>query len=192
MVSPAEALPQIRQLRIPGYGDDEITFFAETLFELAPSHIFEWGTNVGASARIFYELARVGAFACEVHTTEHPDHATHDHPGGRCGQLLKDCRVWMHTGDGLRRSLAEYAILGEPTRVLFFVDGDHSYDAVTRELEGIAEVVPTAVIIVHDTRHPLEETGAAVADFLIDGHHNYDVRWLESQAGMVRLWPRSA
>ena len=190
MVTVDAVVSAIAALKLPGYGDDELELMAETMLELRPSHVFEWGTNIGASARVFYEVARLAELPCEVHTTEHPDPTTVDHPGHRYGELIRNCRLWMHQGDGLRRSLAEYALCGEPRAALFFLDGDHSYRAVTRELEGIAQVARSAVILVHDTRHPFEDIGAAVADFLIDGHHNYDVRWLDSQAGMARLWPR--
>lgn len=188
-----QALATIRPIRIPGYGEDEVRFFAETIWELQPTHIFEWGTNVGASARVFYELTRIGGIRCDVHTTEHPDHATHDHPGHLLGRWLKGCNVKMHTGDGVNVSLAEYVHAGAPEQVLFFLDGDHSYAAVLRELEAIAATAPSAVILVHDTSHPVEETEAAVDDFLIDKMPGvYEPRWLHSQAGVARLWPRQS
>jgi hypothetical protein len=34
---------------------------------------------------------------------------------------------------------------------LFFIDGDHGYDSVKRELEGIIGAVPEANILLHDT-----------------------------------------
>lgn len=35
---------------------------------------------------------------------------------------------------------------------LCMLDGDHSYDTVTRELSAISEVAPPVVLLVHDTR----------------------------------------
>lgn len=185
MVNPEQ---RVRQLGIPGYGDDEVRFFAETIETYRPTHVFEWGTNVGASARIFHEIGH----GLQVITVEHPDDQTFDHPGHRYGLWCDgfEPHIYMLKGDGVSVSLDAFVQFGSPERALFFVDGDHSYDAVSRELGLIAEAAPRAVILVHDTSHPIEDTETAVEHWLDD--HDYHADWLHSQAGMVRLWPPQA
>jgi hypothetical protein len=39
------------------------------------------------------------------------------------------------------------------------VDGDHSYESVKRELEGIIKNVPNAKILLHDTFYQSSEAG---------------------------------
>lgn len=182
---------RVRQLGIPGYGDDEVRFFAETLEKFRPNYIFEWGTNVGASARIFYEIG-TQFLTLRITTIEHPDDQTPDHPGHRYGLWCEgfEPHIQMLKGDGVTVALEEFERLGKPERSLFFLDGDHSYTAVSRELILIGEAAPNAVILVHDTNHPVEETETAVEQWLDE--HNYDADWLHSQAGMVRLWPAQA
>lgn len=191
MVVRDDALKRVRSLVIPGYGDDEIRLIADTLERFRPEYVFEWGTNVGASARIFYEIGSQ-FLTLRVVTVEHPDPATHDHPGGRYGLWCEgfEPHIQMVKGDGVTVALELYQLAGEPEKTLFFLDGDHSYDAVTRELELIAENAPLAVILVHDTSHPIEDTETAVEDWLTS--HDYHADWLHSQAGMVRLWPAPA
>jgi hypothetical protein len=42
---------------------------------------------------------------------------------------------------------------------VFFVDGDHSYDSVRRELEGIIESVEHPVVLLHDTFYQSSDSG---------------------------------
>lgn len=181
---------RIRHLAVPGYGDDEIGFIADTVEALRPTHIYDWGTNVGASARIWWEAAPTA----QITTVEHPDDQTFDHPGHRYGLWCEGLgpRMRMLKGDGVRTSIETFVEDGRPPNALFFLDGDHEYDAVFDELEAIHGWAPEAVVLVHDTSHPVCETEAAVEDFMeiiADGW--YDVTFLASQAGMARLWPRN-
>ncbi|HTG82239.1 MAG TPA: class I SAM-dependent methyltransferase [Geobacteraceae bacterium] len=121
---------------------------------LRPTHIFEWGTNIGASARIFYEACRALGMDTEIHSTDLPDDADHaEHPREKRGRLVRTIpQVRLHLGDGLDTSLA---ILSHgrdrAPKPLFFVDGDHAYDSVRRELAGIGDAAPEAAILLHDT-----------------------------------------
>jgi len=107
-----------------------------------------------------------------------------------CGATASKPHIRMLKGDGVTTALAEFVRLGGPERSVFFLDGDHSYTAVTRELQEIAAAAPRAVILVHDTSHPVEDTESAVEDFLSREGEAYRSDWLASQAGMVRLWPQ--
>lgn len=68
--------------------------------------------------------------------------------------------VHLLQGDGLETSLSVYrermASLSPADKSvakvpLFFIDGDHGYDSVRRDLDGIMGTVPEANILLHDT-----------------------------------------
>lgn len=185
----AAVLSRVRDLGVPAYGDDEVLFLANVLVRHRPQAVFDWGTNVGASARIFYEAAQLLGYPCVVHTIELPDDEAHrdrDHPGERYGQWLVDVPVCCWRGDALdvALQLLRYA---DPSliRLLFFLDGAHDRDSVTREMKGIAYYEPEAVMVVHDTE---TLTGDTVREFASQ-HPTYRVETVRSHAGMMALWP---
>jgi hypothetical protein len=129
---------------------------------LKPTLIFEWGTNLGKSARIFYETAREFKVWTEIYSIDLPDDVVHvEHPGERRGMYVRNLvGVHLLQGDGLETSLSVYrervanlapAETSAAAVPLFFIDGDHGYDSVKRELEGIIGAVPEANILLHDT-----------------------------------------
>ncbi|MES2209893.1 MAG: class I SAM-dependent methyltransferase [Chloroflexota bacterium] len=124
-----------------------------TVCRFQPSGIFEWGTHIGKSARIFYESTAHYRIPAEVHSTDLPDDVGHpEHPHLERGRFVRELpRVHLHQGDGLETSLLIWSEAGRPTGSLFFVDGDHAYESVRREVDGIALAVPDATILVHDT-----------------------------------------
>jgi cephalosporin hydroxylase len=129
---------------------------------LKPTLIFEWGTNLGKSARIFYETARQFGVRTQIYSIDLPDDVEHvEHPGGKRGMYVGNLEgVRLLQGDGLETSLGIYReekatpdSAGEkgPATPLFFIDGDHGYDSVKRELDGIIAAAPEANILLHDT-----------------------------------------
>jgi cephalosporin hydroxylase len=135
---------------------------------LQPTHIFEWGTNIGKSARIFYETCQALGLDTEIHSIDLPDDIEHaEHPHSRRGQLVRRFpQVKLHLGDGLDTALAILAAGGgEQARPLFFVDGDHSYLSVKRELEGILANAPQAQILLHDTFLQSDQSGYNVGPY---------------------------
>ena len=72
----------------------------------------------------------------------------------------------MHLGDGLDTSLAIYKTLPAGSRSLFFVDGDHSYEAVKRELAAILRHVLEPKVLLHDTFFQSAESGYNVGPYL--------------------------
>lgn len=194
----AAAIARIAELKIPGYGDDEVCFMAETVERYRPSHVFEWGTNRGSSARIWFECARLLKLDCEVHTIELPiwlAHLSPEHPGVDWAEQIRDApEVQTHRGEGAFVAVSLCLEIEAP-RPLFFVDGDHSFEAVRRELAMIGHSAPKAVIVLHDTNHVegFGPTGpaAAVNEYLRERSHGIDIEVLASQAGMTRLWPRT-
>lgn len=150
---------------------------------IKPSHILEWGTNIGASARIFYEICRTFSPQTEIHSIDLPDHERHEeHPGQQRGRLVRGIpQVRLHQGDGLDVALNVLVAASQPVRALFFLDGDHGYDSVYRELDTIIDKVPSAGILVHDTFYQSEEscynTGPyrAIQDVLRDSGADFEI-----------------
>lgn len=143
------------------YPLDELLLMAAALCRLKPTHIFEWGTHVGKSARIFYEIAKGFGITTEIHSIDLPDESDHpEHPGRKRGLLVKDIpEVRLHQGDGLEESLKIVEGLKGTFRPLFFLDGDHEYASVMRELVGIMTKVPNAAILLHDAFYQSAESG---------------------------------
>lgn len=120
---------------------------------LKPPVVFDWGTNIGASARIFYECNETFKLGYEIHSVDLPPDATHvEHPGEEHGRLVRGLdNVHLHRGDGVEVALAQWQKLGSPKRSLFFVDGDHAYESVRDELNRIFSTIPDASVLAHDT-----------------------------------------
>lgn len=185
-----DLLARVRAFGLPAYGDDEVRFVEEILRQLQPTHVFEWGTNVGASARLFYEAALEYQYPCEVHTVELPlalAHLDRDHPGEeRYGQWIMDLPIHTYRGDGLTVSLKLYRKL-KPEWALFFIDGYHSKEQVLKELLGIFAAAPTAAILLHDT-HQLVGPLKAIREFDPEAR-GYTEQTCSSDSGMTMLWP---
>lgn len=135
------------------YPLNELMLMVGTICRFKPTHVFEWGTNVGTSARVFYETAKQFNIPLEIHSIDLPGEVGHvEHPGRRRGKLVKGLAgVSLHLGDGLETSLAIYRTLPKGSCVVFFVDGDHSYESVKRELGEIVAQVAEPKVLLHDT-----------------------------------------
>jgi cephalosporin hydroxylase len=128
---------------------------------LRPTHIFEWGTHIGKSARIFFEISKKFGINSEIHSTDLPDTVEHvEHPHNERGKFVKGINeVKLYQGDGLIKSLEICASIGKNFNALFFVDGDHGYETVKHELTAIIKAVPNANILLHDTFYQSPESG---------------------------------
>lgn len=149
----------------------ELFLMTATVCRIKPTHIFEWGTNIGKSARAFYEISRAFSIDCEIHSIDLPDDVDHqEHPEKKRGMLVKGIKqVKLHQGDGLQTSLQLYAEAlsrRKQARPLFFVDGDHSYESVKRELAEILNKVPAAAVLLHDTFCQSSESGYNIGPHL--------------------------
>ena len=131
-----------------------------------------------------------------VHTVDLPDSVaavTHEHAGVFTGLYIQGFdRVRQHRGDGLETALGLCADEA-PERPLFFIDGDHSAEAVTKELLRVTTEVPAATVLMHDTcsyddANP-SGPGQALRQLLLR-NGRYNVLELKSQTGMTRLTPR--
>lgn len=178
-------------LAIPGYPPEEIALMVDTVIQHRPVYIFEWGTNRGSSARIFYETARLIALPCEIHTTELPDDVSYlEHPGDEAGLFVRDLPVEQHRGEGLRVTLELMELTDEHHCTIVFIDGDHSPDLVYGELRAITDTRPGAVVLLHDTGHDESGPREAVEQFLSERAGKYAVTQVHTPIGMTRLVPR--
>lgn len=135
------------------YPLNELLLMTGAACRLKPSVVFDWGTHVGASARIFYECNKAFRLGYEIHSIDLPVDATHvEHPGQEHGRLVRGLKgVHLHRGNGVEVALEQWQKLGRPKRPLFFVDGDHAYESVRDELKQIFSAVPDASALAHDT-----------------------------------------
>lgn len=119
-----------------------------------PTHMFDWGTHIGKSARIFYETNKSFNLNAKIISIDLPDNIPHqEHPHDQRGILVKNFNdVELMLGDGLDTSFKYLSKLDKKLiRPQFFLDGDHSYDTVHREAFAIAKKYSKACIIIHDT-----------------------------------------
>lgn len=135
------------------YPLDELLLMCATVAYFKPQIIIEWGTHFGVSARVFYEMTRYLGLRIEIHSVDLPPTAQHvenlDDPNRR-GRLVKGLDVQLHLGDGL--DVAQSIMSAHHnTMPLFFLDGDHAYQSVWRELNGVKSITNRGVVLVHDS-----------------------------------------
>lgn len=174
------------------YPLNELMLMAGAVCRFRPTHVFEWGTNVGSSARVFYETARYFKIPLEIHSIDLPGEVGHvEHPGSRRGKLVRGKPgVSLHLGDGIETSLGIYRTLPANSSVLFFVDGDHSYESVKRELEAIVSEVTAPKVLLHDTFFQSPDSGynvgphRAVQEVLAAQMESQRLRMMETKTGL--------
>lgn len=139
----------------------ELMLMTAAVCWIRPTQIYEWGTHIGKSARVFYEITNHYRIDCTIHSTDLPDTIDHvEHPHAERGRLVRGLpRVVLHQGDGLDVSLALWRSSGSNDSQLFFLDGDHSVTSVRRELGAIVGEVAGANILLHDTFYQSDASG---------------------------------
>jgi cephalosporin hydroxylase len=149
------------------YPLDELMLMSSALARVRPNYLFEWGTHLGKSARVFYESTRHFNIDCSIHTIDLPDRVSHiEHPGKQYGKYIVNIpQIQKHRGDGLQISQTIGNTLAANTRVMFFLDGDHSYESVFRELSGVSKNFPDASILLHDTFNQSSESGYNIGPY---------------------------
>jgi len=176
----------------------ELLLMCGAVTRVQPPMIFEWGTNIGKSARIFHEVCQHYAIPAAIHSIDLPDDIDHvEHPHSERGALVRDIQqVQLHQGDGLSTSLKIWEEGGSPPSPLFFIDGDHSYASVKRELESVVRAIPSAAVLLHDTFYQSAESGynvgpfQAIEEVLANNPSNFTVvRTGLSLPGMTLLLP---
>lgn len=162
---------------------NELMLLSSAVCRFKPALIFEWGTNIGKSARIFYETIDAFKIDCEIHSIDLPDGVFHnEHPKDNRGVLVRGIKeVILHQADGLSCSFEIYDKKKTMGNILFFIDGDHSYETVKKELNAILMHIPHAIVLLHDTFY--QSAGAnynigpnkAIEEVLGADRQNYNV-----------------
>ncbi len=146
---------------------NELMLMTSAVCYFKPEMIFEWGTNIGKSARIFYEIKQAFNIQTEIHSIDLPNEVYHnEHPKNDRGIMVKGINeVNLHQGDGLEKSFEIIDQKKPKGKILFFVDGDHSYASVKKELETILEKAPEAVVLLHDTFYQSDNSNYNIGPF---------------------------
>ena len=95
----------------------ELMLLSAATCRLRPPLIFEWGTHIGKSARVFYEILAYYGIPGEVHSIDLPDDVQHvEHPSEERGRLVRGLsRVHLHQGDGIDLSVSLWKQHGRPS-----------------------------------------------------------------------------
>lgn len=165
------------------YPLNELMLMTAAICRLKPTHIYEWGTHIGKSARIFYEITKHFHITSQIHSIDLPNDVMHgEHPKKNRGMFVKNIRnVTLHQGDGLTTALDLYRKIKGTSAPLFFLDGDHAYRSIKRELAGIMKNAPVASILIHDTFYQSKEAGynigpcKAIREFLRTNSASYKI-----------------
>jgi cephalosporin hydroxylase len=176
----------------------ELMLLSATVCRVRPRMIYEWGTHIGKSARVFYETVIHYDIDCDIHSVDLPDNIAHvEHPSLERGKFVRGLkRVHLHQGDGVETSLRMWRDSESPEPVIFFVDGDHSVDTVYRELSAIVDQVPRPTVLLHDTFYQSSESkynvGPHKAIERVLGEHRGRFKRIDSDLGlpgMALLYP---
>ena len=142
------------------YPLSELQLMVSAVCWLRPRKIIEWGTYIGTSARIFSETITYYNVPATVYSIDLPSDVSHiEHPGKECGRMVRAMsNVHLIQGDGVTEATK---ILGESKgyQALVFLDGDHAYSSVKRELQILGKRYPLLSILLHDTFDQVKASG---------------------------------
>jgi predicted O-methyltransferase YrrM len=147
----SEYLPKL--VRIVGHSPyplDELMLMAAAFEYHRPDIVIDIGTHVGKSARIWFELSKRLKASAAIHTVDLCDKNHPEYPGWRLGIYIRGLPVQQHVGDGYDCALRIIRASSPTNCFLIFLDGDHSYETVQRELQ-LAQLIKKGCILVHDT-----------------------------------------
>jgi len=140
----------IPKIGIRPYPLNEQMLMAAAVAFVQPKIIIEWGTHVGKSARLFWEVEEALGLNCQIYTIDsmNPDHP--EFPGAARGRYLSNTEVKQIVGDGaeIANKLLEDSLESNP--VLVYVDGEHSREAVKRDLTIWDKLSSGSGILPHD------------------------------------------
>ncbi|MCR9067186.1 MAG: class I SAM-dependent methyltransferase, partial [Cytophagales bacterium] len=181
----------IPKVGVHPYPLDELMMMVSATVLIKPTHILEWGTHIGKSARVFYETITAFNIDGTVYSFDLPDDEDHiEHPREKRGALVRGLpNVKLYQEDALVKGIELYIDSDLKNKSsLFFVDGDHSYETVLNELEVIYKNVPDANVLLHDTFYQSIDSGyntgpcQAIEKFLKESE--LDFRRMDTQLGL--------
>lgn len=141
----------IRTVGVRPFPPHELMLMSAAMLWWRPEIVVEWGTNVGASARVFHEVNIHYGIKAKIFSIDLPDSVGHrEHPKKRRGILVRGLPVSLHQGDGpkVAGSLLQEKSCQDP---LIFIDGDHARESVFRDAKTILHAAPNAALLFHDT-----------------------------------------
>jgi len=132
------------------YPVDELMLMAAAFEYHRPEVVIDIGTHVGKSARIWFELSRRLRIPATIHTIDlyEPSHV--EYPGRKLGRYIRGLPVQQHIGDGYTCACDIIRAASPTACFLIFLDGDHSYETVQRELK-LCQIIKRGCLLVHDT-----------------------------------------
>jgi len=138
------------------YPFDELSLMATAYAYHRPNVVIDIGTHFGKSARIWFELSRLLQQPTAIHTIDILDPTHPEYPGRKHATFIRGTTVIQHIGDGY--VCAQDIIIKNPSSsYLIFLDGDHDYKTVQRELQ-LARMVRTGCVLAHDTFYQPDST----------------------------------
>ena len=140
----------------------ELTLMTAVVTRFRPKAIFDWGTHIGKSARVFYEVIEAFKIPSHVYSFDLPDDVEHvEHPHEKRGMLVQGLKkVTLYQEDGVAGALKiSKKKKIDSNDLLFFIDGDHSYESVKRELAAVMKNHPNAKVLLHDTFYQSSKSG---------------------------------
>lgn len=138
------------------YPLDELSLMVAAYAYHRPNVVIDVGTHFGKSARIWFELSRLLQQPTVIHTIDILDPTHPEYPGRKHAAFIRGTTVIQHIGDGY--VCAQDIISKNPlSSYLIFLDGDHEYKTVQRELQ-LARMVRTGCVLAHDTFYQPDST----------------------------------
>lgn len=175
----------------------ELQLMVAAVTYFKPTHLFDWGTHIGKAARIFWEARQAFNLNYLQYSIDLPESVDHpEHPHQKRGQLINRIpEINQIEGDGVTEAV-RLCTTTSSHHPFFFLDGDHQYSTVKRELGMLIRDIPNPIILVHDTfmqdKISIYNLGPAKA---IEGfhHHHPQYQLLETNLGlpgMSLLYPK--
>ena len=131
------------------YPLDEQMLMGYAFIRSKPDIVLDCGTNVGKSARFFYEFARQVRHPCEVHTIDLMGPTHPECPWSSLGRYIRGLPITQHIGDSYEIGIK--LIEAFPARrYLIFIDGDHTYAGVKKDIQLLDRAKPGSAALFHD------------------------------------------
>ena len=135
------------------YPLEELCLMVSAVCYFKPDIIIEWGTHLGKSARIFYEIISKFNLKTEIYSIDLPPSVSHpENIVDKRGHFVKGIgKINLINGDSIIESKKIIDQRKKATRYLFFLDGDHGLDRVFDELTYLHKIASTSCFLIHDT-----------------------------------------
>jgi len=177
------------------YPLSEMQLMVGALCWFQPKYILDWGTHTGIATRIFYETVKYFNLKTKVISIDLPEGVEHcEHPHQNYALFVKHIpEITLLRGDGLNTALAIVSKM-KLGKALFFLDGDHEYESVKRELNGIHKKVKTPAMLLHDTFFQSGKSGyntgphRAIEEFLAKHKKYVQLKTVLGRPGMDFLY----